>query len=145
MSADSMVFGFDQLTPVVSPIKTTIYSFRVTLPDGCLAIDEVTVYVDDSPLVYVPNIFTPNGDGVNDNLVLGFGPGVKMIKLIQIFNRWGEMVFSSYNVDAQTQNISWDGTLDNQALNPSVFTYRMIVVSESLIEYNMDGTITLLR
>ncbi len=82
---------------------------------GCLCTDQTTIYVDtiESKLV-VPTIFTPNGDGVNDNFYVKYD-GIKTFQ-IWIYNRWGAKVFESTDVDfqwngqnSQTNNLEMDG------------------------------------
>ncbi|HNE51303.1 MAG TPA: gliding motility-associated C-terminal domain-containing protein, partial [Chitinophagales bacterium] len=90
--------------------------------------------------VYVPNTFTPNGDGQNDVLKV-FGPGVASVKEVRIFNRWGQLVFETND----PSNIGWDGTFKGQELNPGVFVYYMDVECINGERTIKKGDITLLR
>lgn len=67
--------------------------------------------------VYIPNVFSPNGDGINDVLYV-YGPGITGLEM-EIFDRWGEKVF-------QTKDIStgWDGKFNSRKMNPGVFVYQ---------------------
>ncbi|MFH1321973.1 MAG: gliding motility-associated C-terminal domain-containing protein [Bacteroidota bacterium] len=68
--------------------------------------------------LYIPNTFTPNGDGLNDM----FGPagtGISEFQL-QIFNRWGEMIFESDNINNQ-----WDGKFRNRIVQTGAYVYMV--------------------
>jgi gliding motility-associated-like protein len=91
-------------------------------------------------MVFVPNTFTPNGDGQNDILKV-FGPGVESVKQVRIFNRWGQMVFETNDPDG----IGWDGTFNGEELNPGVFVYYMDVECINGERTIKKGDITLLR
>jgi gliding motility-associated-like protein len=105
----------------------------------------MTVSVTSEQLLYIPNIFSPNGDGINDVLKWDGNRGVKEIALMEIFDRWGNLVFGfSHKTDDDPAG-QWDGTLNGKQLNPGVFTYKAIVVyvtGETEVSY---GDITLIR
>ena len=124
-------------SPVASPIETTTYSVVVdTL--GCISQDDITVYVEISGDVYVPNLFSPNEDGVND--VLGiYGWSVSEVEF-RIYDRWGELVFQSNSMDAK-----WDGTYKGSPLNSAVFVYTLQVTYMDGREQQQHGNITLVK
>jgi len=133
------------LTQIVAPIITTAYSVSVTTADGCADRDSLTVFVTTDYKVYVPNIFSPNGDGINDVLMISSDDGVEEISILNIYDRWGNLVFGAEHFQAGDPSISWDGKMKGEALNPGVFTYRMIVVfmdGHSEVRY---GDVTLMR
>lgn len=88
--------------------------------------------------MFIPSAFSPNGDGVNDILYVR-GRCLKNFTL-QIFNRWGELVF-----ETSDKNIGWDGTQNGQALNTSVFVYKLEGTTYDNKHYIQKGHITLLR
>lgn len=124
-------------SPVASPIETATYSVVVdTL--GCISQDDITVYVEISGDVYVPNLFSPNEDGVND--VLGiYGWSVSEVEF-RIYDRWGELVFQSNSMDAK-----WDGTYKGSPLNSAVFVYTLQVTYMDGREQQQHGNITLVK
>lgn len=90
---------------------------------------------------YVPNAFSPNGDGVNDVFTLNL-PDIEGLS-IQIFNRWGQKVF-----DAQSLDAAWDGKLDGKPCLPDVYTYTIIItdkIDETVNVQELSGNLTLLR
>lgn len=87
----------------------------------------------------VPTTFTPNGDGVNDIIYLR-GWGIKEVLYFQIFNRWGELVFESTDMD-----VGWDGYYKSVLQNNDTYTYKASVKTwrDKIIDAN--GFINLMR
>lgn len=130
-------------TPMASPEVDTFYYVTAVNQFGCKATDRLRIRVIEDcagKMVYVPNTFTPNGDGQNDMLKV-FGPGVSSVKEVRIFNRWGQLVFETND----PANIGWDGTFKGQELNPGVFVYYMDVECINGERTIKKGDITLLR
>jgi len=101
--------------------------------------DTVTVIVDvNCGDFFIPNVFSPNGDGLND-MINVHGRCISTFNL-QIFNRWGEKVF-----ETSTLSESWDGTFRGQKLDTGVFVYKAEGVSIDGQEFKLKGNITLLR
>ena len=85
---------------------------------------------------YIPNAFTPNGDGMNDTFGIK-GEGLEDFKLV-IFNRWGEEIFQSENPKDQ-----WDGKYKGQAVQQDVYTYQLFCKGNAATP--RSGSVTLLR
>ena len=82
---------------------------------------EVRVRFDKQ--VYIPNAFSPNGDGRNDLFYLFGGPDVAIILRLRVFDRWGELVYKEQNLPPNQPAGAWDGTFRGQRLNPGMFIY----------------------
>jgi gliding motility-associated-like protein len=108
--------GSNSLSPVVNPLANQTYVLYVFSDKGCkTAIDSVLVKVYEQ--LFVPNAFTPNGDGKNDVWfieTLKAFPGAE----VQVFNRFGQKVFDNHG-----QNISWDGTFEGQRQMAGAYVY----------------------
>ena len=129
----------DCANPVLtSYARENTYTVTVTYNGRCTADASITVIVLDNPEVFIPNSFTPNGDGNND-LFLVYGENIKTIEL-KIFNRWGELVFETKN-----QFQGWDGTYKGQLQNPAVFSYETTITLLDDKQVFRKGTITLVR
>jgi gliding motility-associated-like protein len=107
--------------------------------------DHLTLFVERENEVFVPNIFSPNDDGVNDELVVYGGEGVEEIVSFIVFDRWGNVVFSAEHFQVNDVTRSWDGKFKGQKLNPSVFAYRMIVKFKDGVSDVVYGDVTLVR
>ncbi len=114
----------DSLKLKVYPIITTTYAVSVTDENGCEDSDQVTVFVDRRKGVYVPNAFSPNGDGLNDVfMIFAKENQVKNIRSFLVFDRWGETVWQYYNFQPNDPAFGWDGEHRGQQMNPAVFVW----------------------
>lgn len=126
--------------PTVELEQTTTFTLTVTSPDGCTESDQVTIFVEDYPIVEVPNAFSPNGDGTNDLLNIYFHD-IASIELYTIYNRWGEIVFSTNDITT-----GWNGMIDANTeaeMGTYVYFIRATDVSGNIIE--RKGNIILVR
>ncbi len=128
-----------------SPLTTTTYIIDIIDVGefgACVRNDSVTVYVFESvcgePTIFVPNTFTPNGDGENDEVLVRGGNITSME--FSIFNRWGELVFETTD-----QSIGWDGNYKGKIGEPAVYVYHLRVRCNEGQNYFTKGNITLLR
>jgi len=129
-----------QVTDAIVDEETT---YIVTVSDGiCTRQDEVTVkvfqFVCEEPYVYVPNAFTPNNDGNND--ILFIRSTIIEEAALRIFNRWGEMVFETNDL-----NIGWDGTWRGAPIAPDVYDYYLDGFCIDGEQFLIQGNITLIR
>ena len=124
--------------PSVTITGETTFYLTVTDANGCSSTDQVTIFMDDTFVFFVPNIFSPNGDNENDVFYVR-GQGFKSIS-INIFNRWGQKVFESDDV-----NNGWDGTFNGQEMNTGVFVYYINLELYNGDKVQKQGNITLVR
>jgi gliding motility-associated-like protein len=95
--------------PEAKPIEPMNYKVTVTNNFGCTASDTVSIKLFCSESrIYIPNSFTPNNDGLNDRFSIK-GQGIRVVKYLGIYNRWGELVFERSNFQVDDQNGAWDG------------------------------------
>jgi gliding motility-associated-like protein len=130
----------DCANPVVNSYsQSNEYTLTVTYNGNCKAVASTKVEVTGNNVApFVPNAFTPNGDGMNDVFMV-FGEGISKVNM-QIFNRWGEKVFES-----ASQTSGWDGTYKGELQNTGVFVYQITAVYLDGRTVDTNGTITLLR
>ncbi len=95
--------------------------------------------------VYAPNIFSPNGDGINDLFYLPTGKGVKAIQDFTIYNRWGEIFFSKHFCAPQDQTCGWDGYYNGSPLSEEVYSYSAKIVYLDQVTQSIKGTVQLVR
>jgi gliding motility-associated-like protein len=125
----------------VSPDVTTIYSVQVTDGSGCSDIDFVYVKVVpcNESILEIPNIITPNNDGRNDVFRIQY-EGISEIRVIRIFNRWGELMYETDNIDQ-----AWDGTFNGTICNPGVYVYMIEAICVNGAENIISGNVTLVK
>lgn len=131
--------------PTASPKKTTEYTVKVYTDFGCVDSDKVTIKVlcDESQL-FIPNTFTPNGDGQND-VFYPRGTGLDKVRAFRIYNRWGEVVFERTGMPLNDATYAWDGTYKGAVLSPDVFIYVVEALCESGEIMTIKGDVTLIR
>ncbi len=133
------------LTQTVIPIITSTYSVSVTSVDGCSDEDALTLFLEKNTEVFIPNIFSPNGDNINDRLIISAGSDVEEISSLVIFDRWGNNVFAADHFYPNDLNSAWDGTSKGKPLNSGVFAFKLVAVFKDGKEQIRVGDITLVR
>jgi gliding motility-associated-like protein len=96
--------------------------------------------VQDLAYAFIPNAFTPNGDGLNDF----FGPTIRLLKpgsyMMVISNRWGQEIFRTTSLDQP-----WDGTFKGQDVNTGKYVYTIWFKNSRGTDFKESGTVSLLR
>lgn len=127
----------------VKPKETRQYTIEVKNNGGCKATDNVTVFVIcNGTNIFMPNLFTPNNDGVND-VFYPRGTGIYKIKNLRIYGRWGETIFEKNNFNSNDASAGWNGTFKGQKLNPETFVYTMQIICNNNEVLDLNGTIFL--
>lgn len=130
----------------ITLFESTQFFLAVTDENGCTARDLVTIFVKRKENIYVPNIFSPNGDGDNDYFyIFTDGKTIDQIYSFRIFDRWGAMVFENSNILPDDPEEGWDGTQNGVSLNPAVFVWFAEVLLKSGEEKILKGDITLIK
>ena len=131
--------------PVLNVNGNITYSLKVSNTDGCSSLDNVKIIVTcNQSTVFIPNTFSPNGDGVNDYF-FPRGKGINTINYFVIFNRWGQKVFEKKNVALNNQDNGWDGKLNGQKAESGVYTYLIEVVCDNSQSLKYTGNINLIQ
>jgi gliding motility-associated-like protein len=126
--------------PIASPSVTTRYFVTAQTESGCAATDSVDVIVSPESVIDLPNAFSPGtGSSINDQLTI-IVRGVVKLNTFRIFNRWGEEVFSSTDI-----NKGWDGRYKGVPQPMGVYVYVLEAVSSTGKRFYKQGNVTLLR
>ncbi|MDA8692936.1 gliding motility-associated C-terminal domain-containing protein [Saprospiraceae bacterium] len=99
----------DCLNPVAISPGTTEYTFTVTNADGCVSQDFVIVTTNQVCPLYAPNVITPNSNDENSTLKLGLGPAAEIIEDFRVYDRWGNLVYTCFDIEPNDGDRSWDG------------------------------------
>ena len=132
----------NSFNPIATPAVTTTYTVTIVDSSGCPKSAMVTIFVRSmkcNPLdVFVPNTFTPNGDGNNDIL---FVRGNEITELyFAVYNRWGELVFETTELKK-----GWDGMFKGMKTDPAVFAWYLRAKCFNGNELKKQGNVTLIR
>jgi len=144
--ATSYYWEFDngEFSTGVSPTTTYYNDGAVTVmlvaenQAGCLDTVYHTYYVQPEMVFFVPNAFTPDGDGKNDYFA-GDGVGVKEYEM-RIFNRWGEIIYHS-----ESKRDTWDGRVGGIMSPNGVYVWKILLIGFDGTEYKKTGHVSLIR
>ncbi|MFZ1424481.1 MAG: gliding motility-associated C-terminal domain-containing protein [Saprospiraceae bacterium] len=129
-----------------NPLLIPEYSLKIycniTNEDGCTALDSINIKVFDNK-IFAPNAFSPNGDNIND--IFSFFGNAKSIRLLEIYDRWGEKVFSKQNFLANELEQGWNGRSKDKNCLPGVYVYYGIVEFEKGNDQVLIGDVSLIR
>jgi gliding motility-associated-like protein len=114
--------------------RVTLYAYNLLgCPDSVSR--SVTVWPEQN--FYIPNAFTPNGDGINDEFYVYAQPGANVVSF-QVYDRWGEKVHDGI--------YPWDGTYRGQPLEPGIYAYiATIQLIDQTQAVQNKGSVTLIR
>lgn len=127
--------------------ETGVYEATFPSAYGCdstvmlnLTVSATRTWGDDAPFVFVPNVFSPDDNGWNDVFLPGFAPAPFRAYLLEVYDRWGSLLFST-----RTPESGWDGKYRGQRCAPGVYLYRLELQTETCERAVFSGTVTLLR
>lgn len=143
-------FGDGNTSDLINPNHTygDTGTFNVVLivenEHGCTDTVNYSVVIRPEFQFYIPNAFTPNGDGIND-VFNGLGFGFDLSSDInqysmKIYDRWGELIFETNDLAA-----GWDGTLNGKKLESEAFVYSISITDSNTQKHSFRGTVTLVR
>jgi gliding motility-associated-like protein len=120
--------------PGIYWVSAYIEDYKITVTDS------IRVNYEDCtpPPIWIPNSFTPNGDGLNDKFEYGNADNYEI--KTTIYNRWGQLIFESENMDF------WDGKYKNKSVPLGVYTYRIEATDKEKKEKKVyNGRVTVIK
>jgi gliding motility-associated-like protein len=133
------------LTQTWTPLVTQVVTITLVDTSGCAAKASILVKVDRGTKLYVPSVFSPDGDGFNDFWTISAGISVKTLDLVRIFDRWGTQLYEWNDpVDPNTWT-GWDGNYRGDKAPPAVYVYYMWVTLANGEKELKKGDLTILR
>lgn len=128
--------------PVATPEQSTSYTLLIINEDGCRNEASILVQVFnpvcEEPFSFIPNAFSPNGDGKNDRFYIR-GEFITEIKL-SVYNRWGVLVYYSEDKDE-----GWDGSYKGDQSSPDVYGYQVEFLCADGKRFFKKGNVSLFR
>ena len=131
-------------TEVTGGIEDVIYTVGITDINGCYTEATIIVRSNEEVIITIPNIFKPNNQGAgNSNFTIYSSVDANIIKL-QIFDRWGNMMFINENFDTSNPSLGWNGKYRNTYAEQGVYVYyaEILIGNEVVIK---KGDLTVLR
>ena len=131
--------------PSATPESNTTFTVLFVSSEGCYNTDTISVKVKEvicrDPYIFVPNAFTPNGDGKNDYFKPYYPEVMVREAYFAVYDRWGNIVYESKKL----YDDGWDGTLKGKKLSTDVYTFYLKAYCINGEEYIHKGNVTLLR
>ena len=124
---------------------TTVYTLSAVSESGCRAEGAITVRVVRRDDVYAPNAFSPNGDGSNDYFTVYPRQAAAQIRLLQVFGRWGALLFERKNIPGGVPELGWDGRANGNELDAGVYVFQAEVLLPDGRAKIVSGEVLLLR
>lgn len=126
------------------PFQSGRYKVTLVNKDGCQAHANLVIRVGD-PDIYVPNVIKPGAaDGLNSTFLIFAREGaVKAIRRLQVFDRWGNLIFLRDDMLPNDYRNGWDGTYNGRRLNPEVFTWWADIELGGGERIQMRGDVTI--
>jgi gliding motility-associated-like protein len=121
-------------------IDSIRYTVRVSDEKNCFDSASMTVKIfKTNPQIFVPTAFSPNGDGINDQF-RPIGVGIKTIEYFRVYNRWGQLVFST-----TVNGNGWDGKIGGKLQSTNTFVWIVKGIDYLDKPFFRKGNVTLIR
>ena len=128
----------------VDPTEDTWYYLKGTNLSGCTIIDSVFVAVEKNRSIYIPNAFTPDGDGINDQFYIQSKREETILELL-IFDRWGNLLYRNTEFPTNDGVQGWDGAYQNRLVKPGVYLYKASIEFKDGITKDYMGEVAIIR
>ena len=140
-SAKNQLSCTECATTTLVPTESQVVYLEGKNQYGCSTKDSMMVHIlnCDPTSIFVPNTFTPNGDGSNDKLYVR-SRTLSQLEYFRLFNRWGAVVYESKNISD-----GWDGNINGKIAEQGVYVYQISGKCESGYDVSTSGTVTLIR
>ena len=135
----------DSLVSILKPTHSQIYTFTALDTMGCVARDEVQVVVLKEHRIYLPNIIRSESIEFNDVFTVYTGAEVSRVRRMQIYDRWGEMLFENQNFAPNDPQFGWRGNARGKKVNPGVYVYVVEVEFFDGSTEVISGDVTVVR
>ncbi|MDB5228749.1 MAG: domain containing protein [Bacteroidota bacterium] len=144
----SILWSTGEQTTSIPVTDAGIYWVRVTALNNCANSDTILVSDDCTAEIYIPNAFTPNGDGINDVFIPLSNSKFVTIDKMLIFDRWGEQMYEADNFNIEDKKFAWDGTYKGSNAQMDTYVYYIEMSykqGQKVVTKSYKGTLTLLR
>jgi gliding motility-associated-like protein len=130
--------------PWARPLQTIDYLLSIWSKEGCLITAPVQIIVKSDYSLFIPNVFSPNGDGTNDLFTVFAERGIGLISEFMIYDRWGELVWEMKDFPADG-SVGWDGSFHGETMQSGVFAWICEVKLLDGSSQRLKGDLVLVR
>ncbi len=132
------------LNTLATPLQTTTYTLSATDTIGCVISDVLVLQVLQGT-VYIPNVFKPGAGNLNDYFTIFAAKDVELVEWLQIYDRWGSLIFENQNFQASVAAFGWDGRINGKEAAAGVYLYVTQVRFLNGVSELFKGDVMLLR
>jgi len=131
--------------PMATLSESQVFTVQLSNELGCIKTAQIIVNVQENLDIFYPNVFSPNNDGTNDYFNIFTNDEGLTIKQIQIFDRWGSMVYQSTDLIPNDYNNGWDGTFRGKPMDEGIYVYQIALESADGENIFKSGDLLLMR
>ena len=132
--------------PIAAPLKDTKYTVTIYDENNCESQADTWVIVEANQNLYVPNVFSPNGDGQNDIFLIQSAEGpIDEIEFFKIYDRWGNLLYEANNFSPNDEAFGWNGQFRGQSMDNGVYIFVANVKFRDGTATQIQGDITLVK
>ncbi len=135
----------DCLEPISYAVNDSGYVLTISSEDGCTDSESIQIEVNKIRPIYIPNIFSPDGNGNNDKFLIYSNRAVEIVEELNIFDRWGNLIFSQENFPTNDESFSWDGLFKKKKVDTGVLVYQAKIKFIDGVSLPYSGTLTLIE
>ncbi len=136
----------DCLDPILTAVNNDVYKMEVFDIFGCKDTATVEVTLLEGIQVYVPTAFSPNGDGVNDRLLIfAKNTQINQVELFQVYDRWGNLMHERRQFQPGDLSSGWDGRINGKSVNTGTYIYNIILELVDGTKTEMRGSVLLMK
>ena len=134
------------LSTYVTPFEDQTFVVTATTAEGCTDTDSVRIRVDRTPIIYLPNVFSPNDDQVNDEFTASMDPfNISAIDEVLIYDRWGGIIARKAGLLSGPSVVLWDGQTKRGPAQAGIYVYMLRYSQADGASGTLHGDVTLLR
>ncbi|MEM1217035.1 MAG: gliding motility-associated C-terminal domain-containing protein, partial [Bacteroidota bacterium] len=135
----------DCLNPTLTPSDNEVYTLSVTGTSGCSDVASTQIVVDQSVKYFIPNVFSPNEDGVNDVFSVFGDDLLERVISMEIYDRWGGQVYQASNLPVNDATAGWDGRYRGELAQAGIYVYILRLQTKVGEVISTSGDVMLLR
>jgi len=132
-------------SPVLRPLNSTEYQLQVADENACTAVDSFFIYVEKTRKYFAPNVFSPNGDGINDYFMPLFGKDVERVENFRVFSRWGSLLYECREAPPNSARLRWNGRQNQEVAPEELYIWMAEVLFIDGVRQTISGDVLLLR
>jgi gliding motility-associated-like protein len=127
------------------PETDALYCATIYYNGGCTTEDCIEVRIQVVKKVFIPNVFSPNNDGVNDRFIIYADQSVVGLTYLRVYSRWGELMYEAEDLTPNDESKGWDGTYKGKVVNPGVYVFKTEFVHDDGELEEVYGDITVVK